>query len=283
MRPSSILFVLLFTFILGKSNSQDKQNIEHKFLSEAFETERTVRVFLPERYFRDSTSTFIVVYVLDAHDDQVWNMVKGNIDYAVSRYAVIPMIAVGIASENRGSEFNPNSETLHKHFKEEVFPLIESKYRIKKHRTIIGHSWGGAFVGNTIFSDKSEMFDAYLAFSPSFAANNNVIFNQADSLLRLKKDFKKFLYYSSGSVGFEEGFKNNVAKMDSLLNTYNPKNLAYTSQFFDGKDHFSALRNDILIKFAFIRRYFIFQQGKKPACRQAGVDNVAHWRGFSTP
>jgi len=27
------------------------------------------------------------------------------------------------------------------------------------------------------------------------------------------------------------------------------------------------LRNDTLIKFAFIRRYFIFQQGKKPAYR----------------
>jgi len=42
------------------------------------------------------------------------------------------------------------------------------------------------------------------------------------------------------------------------------------------------IRNDTLIKFAFIRRYFIFQQGKKPACRQAGVDNAGHWRGFLT-
>jgi len=42
------------------------------------------------------------------------------------------------------------------------------------------------------------------------------------------------------------------------------------------------LRNDTLIKFAFIRRYFIFQQGKKPAYRQAGVDNAGHWRGFLT-
>jgi len=43
-----------------------------------------------------------------------------------------------------------------------------------------------------------------------------------------------------------------------------------------------SLRNDTLIKYAFIRRNFIFQQGKKPACRQAGVDNAGHWRGFLT-
>ena len=53
--------------------------------------------------------------------------------------------------------------------------------------------------------------------------------------------------------------------------------------FWDGFPLLPHLRNDTLIKFAFIRRYYIFQQGKKPAYRQAGVDNAAHWRGFLTP
>jgi len=42
------------------------------------------------------------------------------------------------------------------------------------------------------------------------------------------------------------------------------------------KKRLNTLRNDTLIKFAFIRRNFIFQQGKKPAYRQAGVDNAGH-------
>ena len=37
-----------------------------------------------------------------------------------------------------------------------------------------------------------------------------------------------------------------------------------------------VIRNDTLIKFAFMRRNFIYQQGKKPAYRQAGVDNTGH-------
>ncbi len=259
--PFSFLVFLITILITTTLQAQNQQNIAHKVQSKAFETERTIKVFLPERYFRDSTSSYIVVYVLDAHDDQVWNMATGVIDYMVSRYTLIPMIVVGIASENRGNEFNPNSSKLHQHFEEDVFPLIESKYRTLAHRTIVGHSWGGAFVGNTLFGDKSKMFDAYLGISPSFGANDGVIYNQADSLFQLKKDFRKFLYFSAGSVGFEEEYKNEIFKMDSTLTARSPINLAWKIKLFEGKDHFSGLipgLNDGLVKMS--RNYFADQK-----------------------
>jgi len=262
MKTTTSLFTLLFSILfMVHISAQNQQSFEHKVQSKAFETERTIRVFLPERYYRDSTSKYIVVYVLDAHDDQVWNMATGVIDYMVSRYTVIPMIAVGIASEDRGSEFNPNSNKLHQHFREDVFPLIENNYRTKPHRTIIGHSWGGAFVGNTLFSENADMFDAYLGISPSFDAIDNVIFNQADSLLQLNNDFKKFFYYSSGTVGFEYEYKEGIAKMDSTLTFGKAKNLAWKSHVFKGKDHFSALPagvNDGLVQMS--RNYFADQK-----------------------
>lgn len=262
MRTSLFLIIFLFSSLLSIDVfAQNQQNIEHKVASEAFDKERTIKVFLPERYFRDSTSHFIVVYVLDAQDDQVWNMVTGNIDYAVSRYTVIPMIAVGIASDDRSAEFSPNSTKLHQHFREEVFPLIESKYRIKPHRTILGHSWGGAFVGNTLFSDNADMFDAFLGLSPSFDALDNVIFNQADSLLQLKKDFGKYFYYSSGTVGFEKEYEDVITKMDSLLDAGNAINLMKKSQIFEDMDHFSALSPAVNMSLVLMsRNYFIDQK-----------------------
>ena len=238
MKPIQ-LFSILLLFITN-IQAQDKQNVEHTITSKAFEVDRKIRVFLPERYFTDSTGTFIVTYVLDAQDDQVWNMVKSNIDYMVSRYTVIPMIVVGIVSDNRGEEFNPQEQKLHAHFKEEVFPLIEHNYRVKPFRTIVGHSWGGAFVGNTLFGENTEMFDAYIGICPSLDAMDGVIFNQADSLLQNNNTFKKYFYFSSGDIGFEAEYRRDVLRMDSLLSQYPNETLAWKSHHYAKMDHFQA-------------------------------------------
>lgn len=233
----------------------------HTIQSKVFGKEREIMVFLPERYFRDSTSKFITVYVLDAQDEQVWNMVKSNIDYLVSRYSIIPAIVIGIVSESRGKEFRPPSTNLINHFSEEVFSIIENNYRTMPLKVLIGHSLGGAFVGNTLFSEHSDLFNSYIAISPSLDINNKIIFKNADSILNSKKDFKKFFYFSSGNVGFESEFVHNVEQMDSLLTKYQPLNLSWKSNFFKGKDHFSALipaLNDGLLSLS--RNYFVDQK-----------------------
>jgi predicted alpha/beta superfamily hydrolase len=260
---TSFIFAIFFVYIFfsGTINAQNQQNILHTIQSKVFGKEREIKVFLPERYFRDSTSKFITVYVLDAQDEQVWNMVKSNIDYLVSRYSIIPAIVIGIVSESRGKEFRPPSTNLINHFSEEVFSIIENNYRTMPLKVLIGHSLGGAFVGNTLFSEHSDLFNSYIAISPSLDINNKIIFKNADSILNSKKDFKKFFYFSSGNVGFESEFVHNVEQMDSLLTKYQPLNLSWKSNFFKGKDHFSALipaLNDGLLSLS--RNYFVDQK-----------------------
>lgn len=235
-----LVFVALF-FIPTSGQIKNNQNREHIITSIPFKGERKVNVFLPERYFRDSTSTFIVTYMLDAHDEQVWNMTKSNIDYMVSRYTVIPTIVVGIVSEDRGSEFSPKNTTLQEHIAQEVFPLIEKHYRVKPFKVIIGHSWGGAFVSNTLFSEKMNMFDAYIGISPSLDAIDGRIYDNAIKTLQENKSLKKYFYYSSGDVGFEKGYVQEVTKMDSILLKYPKDDFKWKNRRFEGKDHFSAL------------------------------------------
>ncbi len=230
-----------FSLLIVSLKLSAQQHIDHTFYSDAFQAERTVRVFLPKIYFRDSSSTYISTYVLDAQDDQLWNMATGNIDYLTSRYTVIPMIAIGIVSEDRSDEFNPASTELHKHLREEVIPLIESSYRVQGLRTVIGHSWGGAFIGNTLFSNESDLFDGYLGISPSFGAEQGIIYEQADSLLKANHDFKKYFYFSSGDVGFEKEYEAEVAQMKSLLEKYPNKSLVWNAELFNAMDHFSGL------------------------------------------
>ena len=151
MNKISQSLILLLSFLIQFSFAQDQQDFEHTMNSKVFEKERKVKVFLPKRYLRDSISKFAVTYVLDAQHQMFWDVIRGNSSYMIDNYSVMPMIIVGIVSDNRGSEFNPQNDKLRQHIKDEVFPLIEKEYRVDNFRAIVGHSWGVAFVGNTIF------------------------------------------------------------------------------------------------------------------------------------
>ncbi len=252
-----LAFVIAFPFY-----AQDRNNIEHLLESEAFGKERSIRVFLPERYFTDSTSSFMVTYVLDAQSDQFWNMAKSNIGYLVRSRCVIPTIAVGIVTESRGSEFEPPAESLTQHFQEEVFPLIAEKYRVNDFKAIIGHSWGGAFVSNTLFGAHRDLFDAYIGVSPSMGYRYNMILNKGDSLLQAGTVFNKFFYCSTGDVGnLEKEFGEQVAFLDSLIPNYPNSNLVWSSSKFEGKDHWSVVIpsvNDALVNMS--RNYWADQK-----------------------
>ena len=222
--------------------AQQSQSITHTITSEVFDSERTVHVYLPERYFRDSTQNFIAVYVLDAQSNELWEMAKSNIGYLVLQYQVIPMIAVGIVSENRGSEFSPKSTDLIEHLNKEVFPIIDNNYRLNDFKAVVGHSWGGAFVGNALFSEHKHMFDAYIGISPSLDAHDYIIIEQAAEMLGSNTPIGKYFYCATGDVGIRE-YENNiaVAKMDSLAKNHDDPTLAWKWEQLKHKDHWSCV------------------------------------------
>lgn len=254
--------VVLFLNLLS---AQESQNFTHKIQSEAFGTERTIYVYLPERYLDNEQDTFMVTYVLDAQAQYYWNMAKGNIGYLVDNYQVVPMIAVGIHTENRGPEFVPQphsddpdlnrSGTAHlllRHLEEEVIPLIAEKYRVNTVRAIVGHSRGGAFVTHTLFSEHSDMFRGYINISPALGHLNDQILKDAEKVLSSGQKIMKFLYASHGNVGsIERNFTRHVAYLDSLIQKYPNPTLAWEKMNYEGMDHWGiviASWNDALLK-----------------------------------
>jgi predicted alpha/beta superfamily hydrolase len=217
----------------------------------------------------------MVTYVLDAQSSSFWNMAKNNIAYLVDNYQAVPMIIVGIHAINRHSEFIPlpkdraidentpgTAHLLHKHFEEEIFPLIEENYRVNQHRALIGHSRGGGFVNHTLFSNKFQMFNAYIAISPALGYWNNQILNDADSILKHRTEFNKFLYASHGDVGsYEYNFKNQVEHLDSLISKTNNNTLGWYKEYIKETDHWSTVGpsiNKAMVKMS--REYWVDQK-----------------------
>ena len=256
---------LTFTLFLVLSHlllpAQESQSLEFTLQSDAFGGARKIKVYLPESYSKDTTSNFVVTYILDAQSPELWDMAKGNIGYMVRQRLVLPMIAVGIVSEDRGSEFNPNSSELREHLQKEVFPFIEKQFRTENFRIIVGHSWGGAFVGNTLFGPNRDLFDAYLGISPSLGALGGIIFDQAAKMLAEKQVFKKYCYVSTGDIGFREQESIwDVLQVDSIIQKYPNESLVWKYERFEKADHWScvipSLQNGLI---AISRNYFADQ------------------------
>lgn len=259
MKPFKLVLITLVLLFLTKTIwAQISSSTDYEFHSEVFAAKRKIKIFLPEKYQRDTTQKFIVTYLLDAQSEDFWDMAKGNIGYLVRQNQVIPMIVVGIVSENRSIEFSPKSSKLSEHLQKEIFPYIEKEYRVNSFKVLVGHSWGGAFVGNTLFSEKANMFDAYLGISPSLGAIDGRIFVHADSILQSGQAPKKIFYCSSGDLGINEyESREDILKMDAIIHQAPASDLIWIHTLFKDTDHWScvipSLNNGLL---AISRNYF---------------------------
>lgn len=283
MKTIKILSVLCCIIVSSVSFTQENVNISLSIDSKVFNKERKVKVYLPPVYKRDSISKFPVVYVLDAQSEVFWGAVKGNGGYMVNNYSVMPMIFVGIVSDSRGPEFNPENSELHKHLREEVFPLIEDAYRTDGFRAILGHSWGGAFVGNTLFSENRDMFDAYIGISPSFGdTDDNVIVKNADTLLQKNTKFGKYLYFSHGDVGRREvEFEQNVNNIDALIKKYPNNTLSWQPRKINGVGHWQIVGPSIcdgLLSMS--RNYFVDQKVIQDFAKSSNGDLKSKMNNF---
>lgn len=252
----TILIIFCITIFQLSVSAQNKYDFEFKIESKAFDKERKFYVHVPERYYENPDEKFGVIYILDGQGREYYNQAKAIIDYMVWSYQIMPFIVVGIHSDDRGPEFVPKdrklamddsnnngeAQLLQAHIEEEIFPIIEDSFRVKDFRAIVGHSRGGAFTATTLFSDKRDMFHAYISISPGMHYINNQILNDAKSLIQAGTKFNKFYLCTHGTVGeLEKYFKPQVEYIDSLLKAHPNESLVWHKKEFTGATHWTQV------------------------------------------
>ncbi len=187
MRNSLVIFIAL---VLAFSSSAQEiverdfsigKTIE--FESEILGEKRVVNVYLPAYYSEDSVKNYPVIYLLDGSRDEDFIHVSGLVQFAsFSWINIIPeSIVVGISNIDRKHDFTypsrdprdikefpttGGSEKFIEFIKNELQPLIDSKYRVTEEKTLIGQSLGGLLVTEILFKH-ADMFDNYIIASPS--------------------------------------------------------------------------------------------------------------------
>lgn len=175
-------------------------------------TDHVLYVNLPRDYAA-SESRYPVVYLLDP--DYAFAIASNVIEHFVDRGNLEPMIVVGIGypgqsqdrdtyrryrsrdytptfhpSDGYGPEFQAASgggPAFRDALATEILPFIDREYRTRPERTLVGHSFGGLFT-TFVLVTRPELFQHYLAVSPSYWYDDGVIFRLEEEAAETRSD-----------------------------------------------------------------------------------------------
>lgn len=177
---------------------------------------REINVWLPPGY-ASSGQTYPVLYVLDGGQDQDFHHISGIAQLGTIVGTTRDVIVVGIASVDRRNELalpteNPEliaryptqgqSDRFRRFVGEEVMPFIEGRLHTSGETALMGESLAGLFVVET-FLKEPQMFDAYVAVSPSLWWDGGRLARQSGAHLRDHSNDPRTLILTLGDEGEE--------------------------------------------------------------------------------
>ncbi|HVF50848.1 MAG TPA: alpha/beta hydrolase-fold protein [Pyrinomonadaceae bacterium] len=215
--------------------------------------DRTIVVRTPAGYERDG-ARYPVLYMTDG--DAHIQHTSGTVEFLARNGRVPEMIVVGITNTDRTRDLTPTNvaqtlpngttqpttsggaDNFLKFIETELMPLVESRYRVQPYRLLAGHSLGGLFAIHTMMS-RPELFNAYIAVSPSLQWDNQVLVKRAEQFFTGRKEFKKTLFFTLGNEPdpIAAGFKN----FGELLARYKPEGFVWESVRLEDEDHGSVV------------------------------------------
>jgi len=269
MKKISLIYLLCFCIynaigqnsndiIIGKIDS-----IHSKILNE----QRKIWVHVPQNDSEDvnEKKSYPVVYLLDGdtHFYSVVGMLK-----EMTSFRVCPkMIVVGIPNPNRLRDLTPTKgkpdawrnsdmiansgggENFMSFIEKELMPYIDSNYPTQPYKMLIGHSFGGLTVMNTLMH-RPNLFDAYVAIDPSMWWNDKKLLNEIIQHKFDGKHDRKKLYVGIANSMSDGMDISNVQKDTTIqtrhirsileLNTFlkeNQKELSYKGKYYEDYDH----------------------------------------------
>tara|TARA_R110000868_G_scaffold158589_1_gene386777 strand:+ start:3724 stop:4770 length:1047 start_codon:yes stop_codon:yes gene_type:complete len=205
MTKKLLLFSLLFmSYFLYSQKIEigEIKTLQSSYLKET----REYWVSLPKHYEDPNypDQDYPVLYLLDG--EKFFNVVSGIAqNLANDYYPNMPeAIVVGIVNTNRSRDLTPTHDatlqydsgggaTFREFIGNELIPKINADYRVTPLKILIGHSFGGLFIMNTIYKTP-ELFNGYIAIDPSTWWDNMLIVKQTDSILNNTNYSSKYLY-----------------------------------------------------------------------------------------
>lgn len=256
MKSLSCLAVF-FLILVGCKSSAPLQDpipthetftIESKILKET----RVINIWTPPNYTTGSTQ-FPVLYMADGGLKEDFPHIANTLSSLIASHRIPPIILVGIENTQRRRDLTGpteieedkkiaaivgGSQEFRAFIKDELFPLIEKKYRTSAQKSIIGESLSGLFVVET-FLKEPQMFDNYIAFDPSLWWNDHSLIQSAsDDLAKFPSAEKRLWFAGSGTAGISEY----TEQLQEILEKSNLSNVNFNYSPEPAEEHSTIFR-----------------------------------------
>jgi predicted alpha/beta superfamily hydrolase len=221
--------------------------------SEVLGEERVVLVRTPAGYER-GTARFPVMYMTDGYAH--FAHTNGTVSFLSQNNRMPEMIVVAIQNTDRTRDLtptrvaqlpgNPNArfptsggaDKFLKFIETELIPTVESKYRTQPFRIFAGHSLGGLFAVNAMLT-RPELFNAYIAVSPSLQWDNFVLIDRAKEFFKNRKEYNRTLFVTLGN---EPGDIGDAYKLfNEVLAQQQTKGFVWEASLMQDEDHGSVV------------------------------------------
>lgn len=243
----------------GSVSPTNRFTIHSKILNQ----ERTISIYKPPSMEEFPESVSPVMYLLDG--ELVAEMVRAQVGYFCEIWRELPPITV-VGIENLPGKSNRNNDLTYtksknnvggggqnflRFIEEELMPIVEKDHKQKPYRILVGSSLGGSFTVYT-FLTHSDLFDAYVASSPSLYRNNNEIMNGLEQKIKETNRSKKILFFAVGNEG--ANYVPHVMKLDSLLTKHPSADFRHHFVAYPGEQHGTTPMKSYYDGFKFIFR-----------------------------
>lgn len=168
------------SFVISPAHAQDKSDGKpvsigtfRQLHSDVLDEDRSLLVCLPRDY-EESSMSYPILFVLYGGQIRGYFADAVHVVDRLSEEGSIPkMIVVGVANVARYRDLSPvgrrgsasGIEPFSRFFVEELIPFIESEYRTKDYRVIMGPQAGAAF-GLYSLAKRRGLFDAFIVENP---------------------------------------------------------------------------------------------------------------------
>ena len=251
LQLNTTLFFLLSLLSLGIHAQEAAELItigeKQIFHSNVLNEDRELWVYKPPSYSSADSHRYAVIYLLDA--SYQFHHITGIVEFLVANDRIPETIVVALPNTDRTRDLTPPTQTDSTHafpsaggadnflnfLADELIPYVDATFRTFPHRTLVGHSFGGLFAIYSLLH-RPEVFNNYIATSPSLWWNDAKLVSNAKSLLEKNlDDAPRYLYMTMGDEG--GNMLGSAWRLSAILEENAPDSFQWNFKLMDKETH----------------------------------------------
>ena len=218
----------------------------HKIESTVYGETKLVAVRLPRGYGENLEKRYPVVFSVDGGPEQDFELLSGIAAEAEMSTSFDPFILIGVRTDNRYAQLTPPLERIEpkaltdvfgdrmqpngapefrEYLARDVIPWATSRYRTDR-KILTAASLGGLFVVDTLL-ERPDMFDEYIALTPSVWWDDGRIAEEAARKLAAQAPSDRRIYITMGDEGVGNRTGEWLEKLISAFSSSAPEGMKW--------------------------------------------------------